>query len=87
MNKKDGFGEATSEELQIGDIVEWSRWSSENELWEPHYGILIETKNEFRSNRLVSISRVVPLEFPGPELEFFTITLRKLSSSEISGSG
>jgi len=86
MDKKAGLGEISSEELQVGDMVEWSRWSSENETWEPHYGILIETKNEFRSNRLVSISKVVPLEYPGPELEFFTITLRKLSSAEMSGS-
>ena len=86
MDEKDTFGAQTSKDFAVGDIVEWRTWNSEKEEWSPHYGILIETQNEFRSNRLVSISKVVSLENPGPELEFFTITLRKLSSSEASGS-
>jgi hypothetical protein len=86
MDEKETFGSQSSHDFAVGDIVEWRTWDSVHEEWSPHYGILIETQNEFRSNRLVSISKVVSLENPGPELEFFTVTLRKLSSSESSGS-
>ena len=62
--KTDGkiFGEACAEELKIGDIVEWVKFDSEQQSWLSNYGILIDIKNEIRSNRLVSISKVVPLD-------------------------
>ena len=80
------FGAESSEELEIGDIVEWTRFDQKEESWLSYYGVLIEKKNEIRSNRLVSISKVVPLNSYVTELEFFTMTLRKinLDSSEDS---
>tara|TARA_A100001515_G_scaffold130724_1_gene118120 strand:- start:587 stop:841 length:255 start_codon:yes stop_codon:yes gene_type:complete len=78
--KTDGkiFGEACAEELKIGDIVEWVKFDSEQQSWLSNYGILIDIKNEIRSNRLVSISKVVPLSNSLQELEFFTMSLRKI---------
>ena len=72
------FGEACAEELKIGDIVEWVKFDSEKQSWLSNYGILIDIKNEIRSNRLVSISKVVPLSNSLLELEFFTMSLRKI---------
>ena len=78
--KTDGkiFGEACAEELKIGDIVEWVKFDSEQQSWLSNYGILIDIKNEIRSNRLVSISKVVPLSNSLQELEIFTMSLRKI---------
>ena len=73
------FGNESAQELEIGDIVEWTRFDQKEESWLSYYGVLIEKKNEIRSNRLVSISRVVPLNSYITELEFFTITLRKIN--------
>ena len=72
------FGGACAEELKIGDIVEWVKFDSEQQSWLSNYGILIDIKNEIRSNRLVSISKVVPLSNSLQELEFFTMSLRKI---------
>ncbi len=72
------FGENCAEDLKIGDIVEWTKFNSEKETWVSNYGILIDIKNEIRSNRLVSISRVVPLNSVSDELEFFTMSLRRI---------
>jgi hypothetical protein len=83
MNREDvAFGEISSEEFEVGDIVEWTKWSSEKDIWEPYYGVLISLKNEMRSNRLVSISAVMPLHGNGKELEFFTLSLKLVSRSK-----
>lgn len=76
---KGNFGELASEDLAIGDIVEWSKWNSEINRFETHYGVLLETKNELKSNRIVSISRVMPLNSPQAEIEFFTLSLKPIS--------
>jgi len=81
MNKKTAFGETTSEDFAVGDIVEWTTWDSEAEKWKRNYGILLVIQNEIRSNRLVSISRVMPMHNQTVELEFFTISLRLVSHS------
>tara|TARA_R100000008_G_C3549481_1_gene149523 strand:+ start:664 stop:915 length:252 start_codon:yes stop_codon:yes gene_type:complete len=81
MNEKDAFGENTSKDLKIGDIVEWSTWDSDEEEWLCHYGVLVELKNEIRSNRLVSISKVLPINAQDIELEFFTLSLRRVSAA------
>jgi|TARA_R110002110_G_scaffold42638_4_gene133725 hypothetical protein len=80
--EKSIFGDLTSKEFAIGDIVEWSSWDSSIEEWKFHYGILLTIENEIRSNRLVSISRVIPLEDSNNELEFFTMSLRVVSHKE-----
>ena len=76
---KEPFGHIASDIFEIGDIVEWTKWNSEKEEWEPHYGVLLSLKNEMRSNRLVSISTVMPLHGNGNELEFFTLSLKLVS--------
>jgi|TARA_R110000744_G_scaffold257233_1_gene372692 hypothetical protein len=81
MTEGTNFGELTAEELSIGDIVEWSKWDIENEGWSAQYGIILDIKNEIKASRLISISRVMPLNKPGVELEFFTMSLRLVSRS------
>jgi len=76
------FGESHAEEFSVGDIVEWSIWNTQEEEWQLHYGVLLAIENEIRSNRLVSISKVMPLHTPGVELEFFTMGLRLVSHKE-----
>ena len=80
MDEKKAFGEPTEEDLKIGDIVEWSKWNGELLEWECYYGVLIEMKNEIKSNRMVSISKVIPLSNQGYEMEFFTFSLRRVDS-------
>lgn len=80
MSEKEFFGELTSEEFNVGDIVEWRKWNSDENEWESHYGVILELNNEIRSNRLVSISKVVPLNKPNVELDFFTLSLRPITN-------
>ena len=83
MDESLKFGELLAKELAIGDIVEWSKWNEERDDWDTHYGLIIEIKNEIKSNRLVSVSRVVPLQgYGGREIEFFTLSLRLVSPSK-----
>ena len=79
MEKKDNFGEMLAKVLNIGDLVQWSKWNSENAEWEDHYGIISSIKNEIKANRMVSISRVIPIQDQCIELEFFTVSLRLIS--------
>ena len=79
MEKKDNFGEMLAKALNIGDLVQWSKWNSEDDKWEEYYGIISSIKNEIKSNRMVSISRVIPIQDQSMELEFFTISLRLVS--------
>jgi hypothetical protein len=81
MDEKEVFGEGAASELKIGDIVEWSKWSGEDLQWKRYYGVLIEMKNEIKSNRLVSISKVIPLNNQSVEMEFFTFSLRRVDST------
>ena len=81
MKEKDNFGSISSQDLSIGDIVEWSSWSELHHDWEYNYGIITEIKNEIRSNRLVSISSVTPLQGKKGELELFSLSLRLVSKT------
>jgi len=83
MVEKSVFGETHSKEFAVGDIVEWSTWNSADDEWQLHYGILLTIENEIRSNRLVSISKVMPLHSPTTELEFFTMSLRLVSHKDV----
>ena len=84
MNEKPHFGAMAAETFQVGDIVEWSRWDSEIEDWAANYGIVMSIENQMKSNRLVSVSKVLPLNASQPEIEFFTLSLRLVSkNSEI----
>jgi len=79
---KEPFGDLSSDCFEIGDIVEWTTWDSKMGHWEPHYGVLVGLKNEMRTNRLVSISKVLPLNGTGYEMEFFTLSLKLVSHSK-----
>jgi len=81
MKKKLDFGELTSNEFNIGDIVEWSNWNAAEEEWDLNYGIVTSLKNEIKDNRLVSVSKVVPLSDPLTEIDFFTLSLRLISKT------
>jgi len=76
IKEKPNFGEISAKEFEIGDIVEWRMWDNSLERWTSFYGVLLEIKNEIRSDRIVSISRVMPLNEPHIELEFFTLSLK-----------
>ena len=81
MHDKKAFGESNAETLNIGDIVEWLSWDQFSECWIYNYGIITEIKNEIRSNRMVSISRVLPLNGERTESEHFTLSLRLVSKT------
>ena len=82
MNEKDKFGELTGKTFDIGDIVEWSTWNRDINDWDSHYGIVIDIKSEIRSNRLVSISTVKPVNDTSLEIDFFTASLKLISKSK-----
>jgi hypothetical protein len=83
MEEKSKFGELTAVNLSVGDIVSWSKWNSDEETWDEFVGVLLEIRNEMRGNRLISISRVMPLSNTTNigELEFFTLSLKLVSHS------
>ena len=83
MDKKEKFGELHLKDFSVGDIVEWSAWDDDLQEWAQNYGVITEIKNEIRSNRLVSISKVLPVN-SSREIEHFTMSLRLISDSKIS---
>jgi len=83
MEEKDNFGQIAAKSFNVGDLVKWSKWNSEKDDWVFQYGIIIKITNEIKSNRLVSISRVLPIHNQNFELEFFTISLRLVSPTKI----
>tara|TARA_B100001123_G_C15169999_1_gene970989 strand:- start:491 stop:742 length:252 start_codon:yes stop_codon:yes gene_type:complete len=80
MTLKKIFGELTSEDFNVGDIVEWSTWNTETEDWNSNFGIITQLYNEMKVKRLVSIAKVYPLSSNGSEIELFTMSLRLISS-------
>jgi len=82
MEKKSNFGEITSENIKIGDIVAWSRWDSEKSDWKEHLGVVLEVKNSIISNRMVCITLVMPIKEPKTPIELFTFSLKLVSSVE-----
>ena len=82
MDEKPSFGELSSEALEVGDLVEWSTWNSAGDRWNYNYGIITEIKNEVRTNRMVSISKVMPVSGDHVELEHFSLSLRLVSRSQ-----
>ena len=76
MVKREHFGQLTAQDFEIGDIVEWTTWDESTQDWAPQYGVLLSISNEMRGNRIVSISKVMPLNEPHSEREFFTLTLK-----------
>ncbi len=82
MTKKEAFGESFGSDFEIGDIVEWTTWDSTEDKWHYNYGVLLSMSNQVRSNHIVSISKVKPINEPHLELEFFTMSLRKIDTRD-----
>jgi len=81
MEDKNPYGSLAAEDFQLGDIVEWSIWSSEKEDFEPHYGIITDITNKLISNRLISICTAVPLDDSCKEIELFALSLTLVSKA------
>ena len=81
MIEKEQFGEITAQEFSIGDIVQWTTWDKIEEIWNINYGILIKLENMIKSNRMVSIATVKPLNEQFEEKELFTLSLKLVKSS------
>lgn len=86
MKEKEAFGELHSNDFRVGDIVEWSTWNETEEQWNVSYGVITEIKNEVRHNRVVSISKVLPVQNGLAEVEHFTMSLRLVSRSNENNS-
>lgn len=76
MNEKDQFGEIAAQEFDVGDIVQWTTWNKISEEWDINYGVLMKLENVIRSNRMVSIATVKPLNEQFEEKELFTLSLK-----------
>jgi hypothetical protein len=79
MHKKDDFGSLVEKDFRVGDIVEWSTFNATESEWTIHYGIITTICKEIESERLVSVSKVLPLNGPQIEIKFFTASLRLVS--------
>ena len=82
MEEKSNFGEIASQNIEIGDIVAWSRWDSSISDWKEHLGVVLEVKNSIISNRMVCVTLIMPLKEPKIPVELFTFSLRLVSSVE-----
>ncbi len=89
MIEKETFGELAAEGFNVGDIVQWTTWDKTGESWNINYGVLIKLENVIRSNRMVSIATVKPLNEQFEEKELFTLSLKLVKpntfDSELSG--
>tara|TARA_R100000388_G_C7099304_1_gene91359 strand:- start:121 stop:390 length:270 start_codon:yes stop_codon:yes gene_type:complete len=81
MDEKENFGYLSSKKFNIGDIVEWTTWDSTNEKYNSNYGILINIENKVKSNRIISVSTVKPINEPSNEIELFTLSLKLVDSN------
>jgi|TARA_R100000750_G_C2300560_1_gene78648 hypothetical protein len=79
MNKKEDFGEILEKDFNVGDIVEWSTYNTEIQSWDTNYGIITTINKEISSGRLISVSRVLPINGAQQEIKFFTASLRLVS--------
>ena len=79
MSKYKLFGGIAADSFSVGDIVQWSSWSMEIQDWDEHYGTITDISSIFKSNRLVSVSKVRPLNNTDIEIEFFTLSLKMVS--------
>jgi hypothetical protein len=82
MEKTNNFGEISSKNIKIGDIVAWSRWNSDESDWKEHLGVVLEVKNSIISNRMVCVTLIMPLKEPKIPVELFTFSLKLVSSVE-----
>tara|TARA_Y100001938_G_C8014204_1_gene391686 strand:- start:827 stop:1084 length:258 start_codon:yes stop_codon:yes gene_type:complete len=80
IKQKAPFGDASVKDFQIGDMVEWTKWDSIEKKWISNYGILIKIENKIKSNRLVSVSTVKPINEPHDVVELFTVSLKVMNN-------
>ncbi len=85
MEKKSNFGEISSKDIKIGDIVAWSKWNQQDSEWKQLLGVVLEVKNTILSNRMVCVTLVMPLKDPKIPLELFTFSLKMVSSGGKQG--
>ena len=81
MDEKENFGYLSSKKFNVGDIVEWTTWNSSDEKYNSNYGILINIENKVKSNRIISVSTVMPINEPANEIELFTLSLKLVESN------
>tara|TARA_R100000030_G_scaffold74892_1_gene58020 strand:- start:62 stop:331 length:270 start_codon:yes stop_codon:yes gene_type:complete len=81
MDEKENFGYLSSKKFNVGDIVEWTTWDSTDEKYNSNYGILINIENKVKSNRIISVSTVKPINEPSNEIELFTLSLKLVDSN------
>tara|TARA_R110002020_G_scaffold37239_1_gene112426 strand:+ start:23482 stop:23739 length:258 start_codon:yes stop_codon:yes gene_type:complete len=79
MDKKEPFGGQAAKDIDPGDLVKWTKWNPDLEDWDEIIGIVITISEEIRGNRMVSIAKVVSLNNPLTELDFFTMSLKLIS--------
>ena len=79
MGKHKLFGGIAADSFSVGDIVQWSSWNMQKQNWDQNYGIIKDISSVFKSNRLVSVSKVRPLNNTDVEIEFFTLSLKMVS--------
>ncbi len=79
MGKHKLFGGIAADSFSVGDIVQWSSWNIQKQNWDQNYGIITDISSVFKSNRLVSVSKVRPLNSSSSEIEFFTLSLKMVS--------
>tara|TARA_A100001515_G_scaffold118510_1_gene100812 strand:- start:257 stop:514 length:258 start_codon:yes stop_codon:yes gene_type:complete len=79
MGKHKLFGGIAADSFSVGDIVQWSSWNMQKQNWDEHFGIITDISSVFKSNRLVSVSKVRPLNSSSSEIEFFTLSLKMVS--------
>ncbi len=80
MDEKENFGYLSAKKFTIGDIVEWTTWDSDKKGYNSNYGILINIENKVKSNRIISVSTVKPINEPCSEIELFTLSLKLVDS-------
>ena len=73
------FGGIAADSFSVGDIVQWSSWNIQKQNWDQNYGIITDISSVFKSNRLVSVSKVRPLNNTDKGIEFFTLSLKMVS--------
>ena len=79
MGKHKLFGGIAADSFSVGDIVQWSSSNMQKQNWDEHFGIITDISSVFKSNRLVSVSKVRPLNSSSSEIEFFTLSLKMVS--------
>ena len=79
MGKKPSFGHYSAQDIEIGDLVKWTKWNAERSDWDELRGVVLDTEEQIRSGRLISITRVASMQHSQIELEFFTMSLKLVS--------